>query len=502
MHADEANQAVKLGDLLDTGVYAFDPKDHHGPTLYYLALPIAWLKGETSLPALTESTVRLLPALAGTVSVLLLAALATALASPRGNPTQPRLPGAPDAQPASVTVDADSLRPGVATTAFVTIAAAAFFAVSPPAVYYSRYFIQETLLVTFTLAAFLCVQRWWRHGRLGWALAAGACIGLMFATKATAPLFLAAGALACISLRRPSSPSASRAVLPRPGEARPTSRQVGLAAGLGLLAALTVAALFYSSFGTHLAGLRDALRVYSFAAERAATGSGHEKPWWYYLRLFAWQREGGLVWDQLAFSALAVCGAGLACTRRLTSNLLRWSLTYTALIALALSVTPYKTPWHAIHLVPGLSLLAAGALGALPRWWISALLAVIVLSMQYTQTRLTVFLRAADPRNPYAYVHSSPDVLKFRALADAALARNPDAIVRVISGEYWPLPWYFRGLSRIGYWTSPPENCDGALVITSADLADTVRARQHGNYHESLLGLRPDYLCVVFTAVP
>ena len=42
MHADEANQAVKTGELLAIGHYAFDPRDHHGPTLYYLALPIAW----------------------------------------------------------------------------------------------------------------------------------------------------------------------------------------------------------------------------------------------------------------------------------------------------------------------------------------------------------------------------------------------------------------------------------------------------------------------------
>ena len=44
MHADEANQAVKLGELLDAGRYTFDPSDHHGPTLYYAAVPIAWPK--------------------------------------------------------------------------------------------------------------------------------------------------------------------------------------------------------------------------------------------------------------------------------------------------------------------------------------------------------------------------------------------------------------------------------------------------------------------------
>ena len=45
MHADEANQAVKLGELIEAGEYAFDPRDHHGPTLYYAALPVAWLRG-------------------------------------------------------------------------------------------------------------------------------------------------------------------------------------------------------------------------------------------------------------------------------------------------------------------------------------------------------------------------------------------------------------------------------------------------------------------------
>ena len=42
MHSDEANQAVKAGELLETGHYAFDPHDHHGPVLYYAALPVAW----------------------------------------------------------------------------------------------------------------------------------------------------------------------------------------------------------------------------------------------------------------------------------------------------------------------------------------------------------------------------------------------------------------------------------------------------------------------------
>src|SRR5579859_5820655 len=42
MHADEANQAVKAGELVETGRYAFDPHEHHGPTLYYAAWVVGW----------------------------------------------------------------------------------------------------------------------------------------------------------------------------------------------------------------------------------------------------------------------------------------------------------------------------------------------------------------------------------------------------------------------------------------------------------------------------
>ena len=449
LHADEANQAVKTGELLEHGRYAFDPRDHHGPTLYYAALPLAWLRGETTLATLSETTIRLVPALAGTCGVLLLFFLA---------------------------------RPLGFGSAFL---AAALMAVAPASVYYSRYFIQETLLVTCALAAALATQRWWQNARPAWALAAGAALGLMQATKASAPVFvLCALAAALLVTRR-----------------RPATTHLGRDLALIFGTALGVAALFYSSFGTHAAGLRDAAATYTFTSARATGDSGHEKPWWYYAVLFGWEKNGGLVFQQLAFSALALTGALLAFVTR--EKFLRGVAVYTLLVLLALSLPPYKTPWHAVHLVPGLAVLAAGTLGLI-RWRAIAVVATTsLLFLQLSQTHLVAFLRAADARNPYAYVHSSPDVLKIRTLASAALDAHPAGTIRVISEEYWPLPWYLRAVpaAAVGYWSSPPADCDGALVIASATHAVAVRARLHGDYHESYLGLRPGFLCVVFTPV-
>jgi hypothetical protein len=106
------------------------------------------------------------------------------------------------------------------------------------------------------------------------------------------------------------------------------------------------------------------------------------------------------------------------------------------------------------------------------------------------------FTRPADQRNPYAYQHSAPDMLKVRPMADAARRTFRSEPILVIGPEYWPLPWYLRGIARVGYYATPPENCDGALVIVAAELHDAVRARMHGDYAMSYIGLRPGVVLI------
>jgi predicted Ser/Thr protein kinase len=247
--------------------------------------------------------------------------------------------------------------------------------------------------------------------------------------------------------------------------------------------------------------LEDAISTYTAVSTRAATGSGHEKPWWYYLGFFGWHRDGGLLWQQLAFSTLAFCGVLVAFAT--PQKILRCAALYTFIIVGSLSLAPYTTPWHTVHLVPGFAFLAAGALAALPLRLFAFATAGIVLALQSKQTQLAAFLRPADARNPYAYVHSSPDVLKIRALAEAALTRAPAGPIRIISEEYWPIPWYLRALppTAVGYWPTPPAISDGALIIASSTQAVALRPLLRARYHESYLGLRPGFLLVVFTPI-
>ncbi len=444
MHADEANQAVKLGRLLESGEYRFDPAEHHGPTLYYCGLVIARLRGESTLAALQETTVRLVPVLAGLAAVC----LTILLAAPLGRPA--------------------------------ALLAGLFVAVAPPAVYYSRYFIQESLLVAFTLGTFVAAQRWAATRHLVWALLAGVGAGLMLATKSSALLFLGCAAGACfLAGWRPSAGSCARAAL---------------VAGL---AAILTAGLFYSSFGTNPPGLRDAVATYGKMAGRVLAGSGHEKAWSYYLDIHVWHRAGGVIWDQSIFLACAVAGAWVAWRSDKPAGRTgaRWATLQFALLFTAMSAVPYKTPWQFVNLVPWLALMAAAAISRITRTSLALVVATTVTAALVQQTRQAVFRYPADARNPYAYVHTSPDLLRVTALV-AALPR--DGVVRVIGREYWPLPWYLRRHAATGYWPAAPADCDGALVICTMDEAATVRARLRGRYQEGFLGLRPGVLLVTF----
>ena len=156
MHNDEANQAIKFGALLESGEYAYDAFDHHGPTLYYLTLPVAWLRGQATLAATDEWTLRGVPVAFGAATILLL----------------PLLPA------------------GIGRAAGA--AAAVLMAVSPAMVFYSRMYIQESMFACFALAFAIALGRAVTEGGLRVAGAGRRRRGPGIATKETSVIVLPA----------------------------------------------------------------------------------------------------------------------------------------------------------------------------------------------------------------------------------------------------------------------------------------------------------------------
>ena len=165
MHHDEANQAVRFGLLLEAGEYRYDPNDHHGPTIYYLTLPSAWIRGQRTLASLDERTLRIVPAIFGAGLILAMSLLARGLG-----------------------------RTAAATSALLA-------AISPALTYYSRFYIQESLFVFFALGFLIALGRYVLNPRIGSALWAGAFAGLACSTKETWVIVVIGAAVAWVVAR-------------------------------------------------------------------------------------------------------------------------------------------------------------------------------------------------------------------------------------------------------------------------------------------------------------
>lgn len=419
MHTDEAVHAVKFAKLLETGEYRYDSNEYHGPTLNYFTLLPAWLAGEKSLAEVTERTLRIVPALFGVGLILLV--------------LPPRSSGS-----LAVTV-----------SALLT-------ALSPTMTYYSRYYIQETLLVFFTVGLAVAAYRFLLTRRLGWALAAGCCGGLMLATKET--WLISAGAMAV---------SLGAVVLFRWKEGAPPLSVSLARVAAGVVAGLAVAILFYSSFFSHWEGVRDSLMAYPAYLARAAEEARHGHPWYYFLRMLIWWQDGnGPVWTQAAIVAFAAIGIVTAFTARRAEDgagkdlRMFWGI-YACLMLVIASAIPYKTPWLILAGLQALILTAgwgmADFLGWLPARlkFLGVLFLLIIGGHILWQSYLANFQLYDDPANPLVYAQPTDDVKRIAGIVEGVAGTGPEdvAVQVIVSGdEYWPLPWYLRRLPRVGWW--------------------------------------------------
>jgi uncharacterized protein (TIGR03663 family) len=219
MHADESVQAARFRDLWQDGHYVYDPDEFHGPTLTYATMLPALAGGYDTFAETTERMYRMVPVVFGVALIGLFWLLRDAVG-----------------------------RWGM-------LVAAALAAVSPALVFYSRYYIHETLLACFTLGAISCGWRYLRTGRWGWCLATGACVGLMQATKETAAIAYLAAAIASGVLL-----ATSRRRAPRQPTSEPTVPIRHWA--LGVAMAVLVWAILLSSFGANGRGPLDGVLTY------------------------------------------------------------------------------------------------------------------------------------------------------------------------------------------------------------------------------------------------
>ncbi|HWX20367.1 MAG TPA: flippase activity-associated protein Agl23 [Candidatus Binatia bacterium] len=442
MHNDEAVNAIKFGRLWEQGTYKYDPNEHHGPSLYYATLLLGRLTGAPDFDHYSENRLRLVTVLFGVGLVLLVPLLGDGLG-----------------------------RQGVSWAGLFAI-------VSPAMVFYSRYYIHEMLLVFFTMLALAAGWRYWRLRRLGWALLAGAALGLMSATKETFVITLGAAALALFlnqAWNRALDASAP------PFKALPLN--LGhLAAALGVW--VVVALLLFSSFLTNASGPLDAVRTYLPWLHRAAGESPHIHPWHFYLHRLLWFHEGnGPRWTEVLIFVLALIAAHAGFARRrlggANASFVRFLVFYTFLLTAFYSLIAYKTPWCLLNFWLDMILLAGIGVGVLLRvvrrqnlrLTISFLLIAGAGHLTW-QTWLANTTYAAASCNPYVYAQTSPDILNLVTRVESLADVHPQGRAMVIKvmapeGDYWPLPWYLRTFKHVGWYDKLPEDPFAPVMIVS-----------------------------------
>ncbi len=468
-HHDEGVNGFFMTRLMREQIYQYNPENYHGPSLYYFA----WLTSKVF--GLNGNALRLVPVIFGIATVVLVFCL----------------------------------RPYIGD--FGALAAGLLLAVSPGAVYLSRYFIHETLFAFFTLAIVVALLRWYRTTSLGYLLLASASAALLFASKETA--FISIGVLViagiCIlGLRYFQRTPAQR-------------RKQGLVSWLGTLtdemferfggrvgflvqvfSAISVFIIvyvaFFSSFFSYQQGVKDSFKAYTFWTK---TGNrDHTTNGWY--AYFWWLRAA-----ESPIFILGALGAAVAAwfrRNRVALFLALWAWGMTA----AYTLIPYKTPWLALNFVVPLALVAGYGLDWLARGpdnrdgqLIATLfLAVAVLFCGYRAVQLN-FVHYDDDSYPYVYAHSKRDLLRLVDDIDKFAKRDQGTVssITITSENYWPLPWYLRDYTHVGYLgrMSPPGNA--ALLIGSSEQYDELDGMLQGRY--TLVGqyeLRPGVTLMLF----
>lgn len=435
MHSDEAVQAYRVGEMLAGKTFVYNPQDFHGPTLYFFTFWLCKIFGIASFAELTETLVRAVPAIVGALGCVLI---------PLSFFGKKILPVA---------------------------LAGTLLAASQIAAFYSGYFIQETILVVF---AWTAAGIWFfREKNLLNALLAGICAGIAVASKETWLLMAAAFALGgagIILLRRHFH---------EPGE---SAKQFAKRLGIATVAAGTIAALFYSSFGQNPGGLADffvAFKNYFFTGTNSE--SPHGKSFFYYAKLLS-QNERWLLFFAGTPLALFLLRTFFPTRKErkfgcrfMLSDFSKIVFTASATLAILIlySLLPYKTPWCVLGLIPGIALM--------PALVAESRVLRTIYENRIERGIIAIFLFWALCRVPdfgksesgLRYEHPYDDIVKIFPVIEKSKANfiagggNPENFfVALVGPEYWPLPWYLRR-ERVGWWKTISEVPPPAAVTVA-----------------------------------
>lgn len=424
LHVDEAVHAVKFGELLENGDYKYDPIEYHGPTLNYFTLISSTISGIHSYKDLTEYTIRLVTVVTSILFILLIAFLF---------PNREK------------------------NIKFLILT---LLAISPIFVFYSRYYIQEVLLVSFSYSLIVVFYRYLQSKKISLMIFAGVLAGLVFATKETSIIIFGTGFFSALILYMLDNDFRKKIIF--------SLSHISVF----LISALVVAILFYSSFFSNNAGIIDSLKTFTNYFTKAGGNQEHIHPWYYYFKLLLYTNNDKIFFTEIFLFLFAGMGIYFSFFKEnfeKNYSIFKFISIYALLQLFVYSAIPYKTPWLALNFWIGFLILAS--FGIVRAYFVfkqkeGRILFVVFVGMilfqNLWQTYDTNFKYPYQPENPFTYSQATPDVITLAKVVTDIADSTPEGkniLIDVIApnSDYWPLPWYLRKFKNVA-WNNEVQN--------------------------------------------
>ena len=436
-HFDEGVNGWFVDQMTHTGFYHYDPTNYHGPLHFYVLFLAQTLLGRHIW------ALRLPLALASVAAVWL------------------------------------TMRFDRFVGRNAALWAAAAMAVSPGCIFYGRYAIHEYWLVLSLMLCAWGLAGLWQSGekKYLWAMWIGVTGAVL--TKETYLIHFTCAALAlpCIWVLEKASPPADE-------EEAAAQQWTARDMALGALMFAGLVLFFYSGTFLDMKGLKGLYTTFAAWAQTGKSGNGHEKVWYYWLKLF-----GRYEWS----TCVGLLAALLSVLPR-TPRFIRALAIYGCGTLAVYSIIHYKTPWCVVSLTwPFLLLFGWGVDLAVRKCGMAAgavMAALLAANLGYA-VELN-FYRFTDPKEQYVYVQTFDDVNKLMKPLNELVARNPanyQLTGHIMLESYHPLPWLLGDFTNIGYYddeTNPPTMDADFLLVGQTRIVDVEAALKEDYFNDTL----------------
>jgi uncharacterized protein (TIGR03663 family) len=412
MHVDEAVHAIKFGYLLENNYYRYNPVEFHGPTLNYFTLIPAWILNERTISEVTETTLRIVPVFAGLLLLTLLFYLKN--------------------------IGKDFLLSAIVLTGFSSLI-----------VFYNRYYIQESLLVSFSYCAIILLYKFYKSQKLIHLTSSAFLFALAFASKETSIITFFAIIISLIMLH----------FLNHNRKFHFNWKQT-----LTFIAVFTISAeILFTSFFSNLKGALDSLLTFTNYFGKAGSNTEHIQPFYYYFSFASFTTFDEVFLAELIIIVFFLFGL-VRSFRKINSqtqgiSFIKFLSLFTLSLIIIYSIIPYKTPWTMMSFWEGMLLVSAFGFAELRKFITKTywnLLLLLVGSSFFVQSYYISIVHSSIPQNPFVYSHAESDVKLIEDLvlkiSDAqSEKRNTPIYIAAPKSDYWPLPWYLRKFNKTSW---------------------------------------------------